>query len=66
MKYTSTVLSFWKVHNKYTKSILKVYCIPARVFSHYVCVTCICICVGIACVSHVLDNVLVLFLVTTT
>ena len=32
MKYTSTVLSFWEVHTKYTKSILKVYCIPARVF----------------------------------
>ena len=30
MKYTSTVLSFWEVHTKYTKSILKVYCIPAR------------------------------------
>ena len=30
MKYTSTVLSFWEVQTKYTKSILKVYCILAR------------------------------------
>lgn len=30
MKYTSIVLSFWEVHTKYTKSILKVYCISAR------------------------------------
>ena len=31
MKYTSTALSFWEVKTKYTKSILKVYSIPARV-----------------------------------